>query len=387
MPFPTLTIGDKTIPLPIIQGGMGIGVSLHSLAAAVANEGGIGVIAGALAGFREKDIAKNPIEADSRGLAAEIRQAREKSQDASGLIGVNIMVALCNFASLVRTAVTEKVDVIFSGAGLPLDLPSYLREAAEKAQEEIHTKIAPIVSSARAASLIAKKWWSGYNKAPDLVVVEGPLAGGHLGFKRAELDSADHRLELIVPQVIEALKSFEDKCGRAIPVVVGGGVYTGADIYNMMQLGAAGVQMGTRFVATWECDASLTFKKAFMEATEKDQMIIQSPVGMPGRAIRSQFLEDMENGMKKPPHCIYHCIKTCDPATTPYCISLALVNAQKGHMDRGFAFAGANVGRVSDIVSVKKLVESLREEYEAAEAAAALSPPQAAEVAPLTATE
>ncbi len=364
MPFPTLNIGDKTIPLPIIQGGMGIGVSLHNLAAAVANEGGIGVIAGALIGFREKDIAKNPIEADSRALADEIKKAREKSREGTGLIGVNIMVALCNFAALVRTAVAEKVDVIFSGAGLPLDLPSYLREAAEKAQEEIHTKIAPIVSSARAVSLIAKKWWNDYNKAPDLVVVEGPLAGGHLGFKRSELDSPDHRLEKIVPPVVEALKPFEDKCGRAIPVMAGGGIYTGSDIRDIMSLGAAGVQMGTRFVATWECDASLTFKKAFIDATEKDQMIIQSPVGMPGRAIRSQFLEDMENGLKKPANCIYHCIKTCDPETTPYCISLALVNAQKGLLERGFAFAGANVGRVSDIVSVKKLLETLLEEYD-----------------------
>ena len=371
MPFPSLTIGDKTLPLPIIQGGMGIGVSLNNLAAAVANEGGIGVIAGALVGFMEKDIAKNPQEADSRALREQIRQAREKSQGASGLLGVNLMVALCNFASLVRTAVAEKIDVIFSGAGLPLDLPAYLREAAEKAQEEIHTKIAPIVSSARAASLIAKKWLSGYDRVPDLVVVEGTKAGGHLGFKRAELTDEAFRLEVIVPQVLEAMKPFEDRAGRPIPVMAGGGIFTGEDIYNIMKLGASGVQMGTRFVTTWECDASLAFKKAYLEAEEKDGMIIQSPVGMPGRAIRSKFLEDMENGLKKPPHCIYHCIKTCDPKTTPYCISMALVNAQKGNLDRGFAFAGANVGLVKDIVSVKTLVSSLREEYDQAAAAAA----------------
>ena len=201
------------------------------------------------------------------------------------------------------------------------------------------------------------------------MVVEGPKAGGHLGFKRNELDAEEHRLEIILPQVVEAVKPFEDKIGRAIPVIAGGGVFTGADIYEMMKLGAAGVQMGTRFVATWECDASLIFKKAYLEA--EDQMIINSPVGMPGRAVRSQFLEDMENGLKKPPHCIYHCLKTCDPETAPYCISLALVNAQKGMLDRGFAFAGANVGRVRDIVSVKNLVEALREEYDAAVAAGA----------------
>ena len=370
MPFPSLTIGNFSIPLPIIQGGMGIGVSLNNLAAAVAREGGIGVIAGALIGFKEKDISRDPVAADCRALAAEIRAAREKSRGAAGLLGVNIMVALCNFAALVRTALAEKIDVIFAGAGLPLDLPAYLREAAEKAQEEIHTKLAPIVSSARAASLVAKKWLASYDRAPDLVVVEGPKAGGHLGFKRDNIDAADQDIHRLLPEVKEAVKAFEDKCGRAIPVLAGGGVYTGEDIFRIMNLGAAGVQMSTRFVATWECDASLAFKKAYLEATDGDQMIINSPVGMPGRAIRSKFLEDMENGLKRPGGCIYHCIKTCDPPTSPYCISLALINAQRGFLERGFVFAGANVGRVNDIVSVKNLVACLREEYETAVASA-----------------
>lgn len=369
MPMPSLTIGDRSIPLPIIQGGMGIGVSLNNLAAAVARAGGVGTIAGALIGFREKDIAKNPQEADSRALAEEIRQARAKSEGAPGLLAVNIMVALCNFATLVRTALAERIDLIVAGAGLPLDLPLYLREAAEKAQDEVHTKLAPIVSSARALSLIAKKWLSNYNQAPDLVVLEGPLAGGHLGFKRQELDEGEQKLEILLPKVLEAVKPFEDKCGRAIPVVAGGGVFSGSDIYEIMGLGASGVQMGTRFVATWECDASMAFKKAYLDSSEADSVIIKSPVGMPGRAIRSKFLEDMENGLKKPPHCIYHCIKTCDPLNTPYCISLALVNAQRGLMERGFAFAGANVGRVKDIVSVPRLISELCQQYELAEAA------------------
>jgi NAD(P)H-dependent flavin oxidoreductase YrpB (nitropropane dioxygenase family) len=370
MSFPSLTLGKISIPLPIIQGGMGIGVSLNNLASAVALEGGIGVIAGALIGFNEKDISRNPEAADCRALASEIRAARAKSRGTAGLLGVNIMVALVNFAALVRTALAEKIDVIFSGAGLPTDLPAYLREAAEKAQEEIHTKLAPIVSSARAATLVAKKWLASYNHAPDMVVLEGPQAGGHLGFKRDRLEAEDQQLRRLLPEVLEALKPFEDKCGRSIPVLAGGGVYTGADIREILDLGAAGVQMGTRFVATWECDASLAFKKAYLAAADHDQMIINSPVGMPGRAIRSRFLEDMESGLKKPGGCIYHCIKTCDPSTSPYCISLALVNAQRGLLDRGFAFAGANVGRVNDIVSVKTLIETLREEYEAASTSA-----------------
>lgn len=370
MSFPPLIIGNRTIPLPLIQGGMGIGVSLNNLAAAVANEGGIGVIAGAMIGFKEKDVAKNPEEADRRALTSEIRAAREKSHGAAGLLGINIMVALCNFAVLVRTALAEKIDIIFAGAGIPTDLPAYLREAAEKAQEEIQTKLAPIVSSARAATIIAKKWLANYDHAPDLVVVEGPQAGGHLGFKPADLDRAEHALHSLVPQVREAIKPFEDKCGRAIPILAGGGVYTGGDIYKLMKLGASGVQMATRFVATWECDASLAFKKAYLTATATDQMIINSPVGMPGRAIHSRFLEDMENGLKSPLGCIYRCLKTCDPKSTPYCISLALINAQRGLLDRGFAFAGFNVDRVNDIVSVRTLINSLREEYEIAAALA-----------------
>jgi NAD(P)H-dependent flavin oxidoreductase YrpB (nitropropane dioxygenase family) len=369
MSFPSLSLGNLSIPLPIIQGGMGIGVSMNNLAAAVALEGGIGVIAGALIGFKEKDISRHPEAADCRALASEIRAARTKSEGGAGLLGVNIMVALVNFAALVRTALAEKIDVIFSGAGLPTDLPAYLKEAAEKAQEEIHTKLAPIISSARAATLIAKKWLTGYNHPPDLVVLEGPRAGGHLGFKRDQIEAEEQRLHRLLPGVLEAVKPFEDKCGRAIPVLAGGGVYTGSDIYEVLNKGAAGVQMGTRFVTTWECDASLTFKKAYLQATEQDQVIINSPVGMPGRAIRSRFLEDMENGLKRPGGCIYHCIKTCDPDTTPYCISLALVNAQRGRLDQGFAFAGANVGRVNDIVSVKTLIKTLREEYEAAASA------------------
>ena len=223
-------------------------------------------------------------------------------------------------------------------------------------------------------AIIAKKWLANYNRVPDLVVVEGPGAGGHLGFKYQDISNPEFRLEILVPQIIEVLKPFEDKAGQAIPVIAGGGIFTGKDIHEIMGLGAAGVQMGTRFVATWECDASLAFKQAFLDATSEDQMIIKSPVGMPGRAIRSQFLEDMEGGLKKPPNCIYHCLKSCDPKTVPYCIALALVNAQKGIMDRGFAFAGSKVGQVKDIVSVKKLIEQLQEEYDMARSGAQTIP-------------
>lgn len=362
MSLPALKIGNLTAKIPIVQGGMGIRISLAGLASAVANQGGIGVIAGAMIGIEEKDVAKDPAAADRRALAREIQAARAKTK---GLLGVNIMVALTNFATLVRTALAEKIDFIFVGAGLPLDLPAYVREAADKAQEEIKTKLVPIVSSARAAALIAKKWLASYGVLPDAVVLEGPRAGGHLGFQLKELDDPEFSLARLTPQVLEALKPFEDKKGAPIPLISGGGVYTGADLRRQLELGAAGVQMGTRFVATDECDAARPFKEALVAAKTEDSIIIQSPVGMPGRAVQSAFLEAVLAGVKKPVKCPYKCLKTCNPQEAPYCISQALISAKRGRFSRGFVFAGANVGLVDRIVSVKTVVEEIMAEYEA----------------------
>ena len=364
MPFPELTIGHLHARIPVIQGGMGVGISLSRLAAAVAREGGIGVIAGAMIGMREPDISKNPVEANNRALSREIRAAREAS--GNGLIGVNIMVVLTAFAEMVRTSVEEKADVIFSGAGLPLELPRYLLEACEKKKEEFKTRLVPIVSSARAASIIAKKWLNRFDYLPDAFVVEGPKAGGHLGFSPEQLVDAHYTLEKLVPQVVDAVKAFEDKKGCAIPVIAAGGIYSGADIRKFLDLGAAGVQMGTRFVATHECDADERFKQAFIDATDEDATIIKSPVGMPGRALLNEFITSSRAGERKPFKCVYHCVSTCDPKTTPYCIAAALINAMKGNLERGFAFCGSNVGKVDKIVSVKELFATLQEEYEAA---------------------
>lgn len=350
-----LTIGEKIARLPIVQGGMGVGISLSRLASAVANEGGVGVIAAAMIGMQEKDITSNYLEANKRALAQEIQKARELS---SGVIGVNIMVALTNFADMVKTSVKEGVDVIFSGAGLPLNLPGLL-------EPESKTSLAPIVSSARAAKLICKKWLSRYNRIPDAFVVEGPLAGGHLGFKREELDDPAKQLENIVPEVVAEVAPFEQTAGRAIPVIAAGGVYSGADIRRFMELGASGVQMGTRFVATEECDADERFKQAYVQATEEDVCIIDSPVGLPGRALRNSFLADVAKGLKKPFKCPFHCITTCDHTMSPYCIAMALTNAKRGLLKNGFAFAGRNAFRVDKITTVKELITSLLVEYRA----------------------
>lgn len=360
MSFPSLTIGDLSIARAIIQGGMGVGISLSGLASAVAVAGGFGVISAAGIGMNEPDFASDYITANNRALAGEIRKARAAT---TGAIGVNIMVAMANFADLVKTAIKENVDAIFSGAGLPLDLPAYLTEGSK-------TKLVPIVSSARAAVIICKKWLSRFGRTPDAFVVEGPLAGGHLGFKPEQIDHPDFGLEKLVGEVVKGVAPYTAPNGAPIPVIAAGGVYTGQDIHRFIQLGAAGVQLGTRFVATHECDADQAFKQRYVEATEKDVTIIKSPVGMPGRAIHNEFLDQAALGEKTPQRCPYRCIHTCDYQKAPYCITLALANAKKGRFKHGFAFAGQNAWRIDRIMAVAELFEELVSQYAAAETAA-----------------
>ncbi len=348
--------------LAIVQGGMGVGVSLSGLAGAVANQGGIGVISAAAIGMDEPDFAGNFIEANIRAFRREIRKAREQTK---GILGANIMVATSNFVDMVRVAVEEAIDVIFAGAGLPMNLPELLGASRK-------TKLVPIVSSSKAFRIIARRWLQKYNYLPDAVVVEGPMAGGHLGFKSEQIGDPRYALEKIVPEVVQEVHSFEKLLDREIPVIPAGGIYTGSDIVKYLELGAAGVQMATRFVTTSECDASIEFKSSYIAAREDDLVIIQSPVGMPGRAIRNQFLDDVTKGIKKPFTCPYHCLITCDYKNSPYCIALALMNAKKGRLSHGFAFAGANAFREKEVVSVKQRMDTLQEEFEDA-----LRPPTA----------
>lgn len=349
-------IGDLRINIPVIQGGMGIGISLSRLAAAVANEGGVGVISAVGIGMFEKDYARDFINANIRALKREIKSAREKT---NGIIGVNIMVALTNFSDLVKTSISEKADIIFSGAGLPLNLPSYLTKGSK-------TKLVPIVSSGRAAALICKKWKEVYDYLPDAIVVEGPKAGGHLGFKREQLDNPEYSLEKLVPDVVSQVKPFEEKYNATIPVIAAGGIYSGSDIKNIMDMGATGVQLGTRFVTTHECDASEKFKQTYIDSVESDIEIIQSPVGMPGRAIRNEFINKINRGEKRPVKCPYKCLKTCDVSKTPYCIFAALMSAMKGNFFNGYAFAGTNAWKTTRIISVKETFGSIMQEFKEA---------------------
>jgi NAD(P)H-dependent flavin oxidoreductase YrpB (nitropropane dioxygenase family) len=348
-----LNIGGLATKLPIIQGGMGVGVSLSGLASAVANAGGIGVIATAGIGMLEPNFAGDFLGANIRALRKEIRKARELTP---GIIGVNIMVALSNYADMARTAIEEGVDVIFSGAGLPLHLPQFL-EGSRK------TKLVPIVSSARAAGIIFKKWIEKYNYLPDAIVVEGPMAGGHLGFKADQIASPEYSLESLIPQVIAEAAIYEEQYQKKVPVIAAGGIYTGADIDRFLRLGAAGVQMATRFIMTDECDAAIEFKKTFLNLKQEDLVIIKSPVGLLGRAINNKFIADVALGKNKPFQCAYHCITTCDYQKSPYCIALALINACRGKLKQGFVFSGSNGYRNTEIVPVKTLIDSLFEEY------------------------
>jgi len=355
--MPRLKIGDLEARVPIIQGGMGVGVSLSGLASAVANEGAIGVISSAGIGMSESDFAKNFREANARALRKEIRKAKEMTK---GIIGVNIMVALSDYDDHVDISVEEGADLIISGAGLPLKMPEKILQGKIGKNS---TKFVPIVSSGRAAELIFRYWAKQYGLVPDAVVVEGPMAGGHLGFKKEGIDDPDYALERIIPDVISVMRIYEQRYGESIPVIAAGGIFTGADIYRFLQLGASGVQMATRFVGTYECDASMEFKEAYVRSKKEDIIIIDSPVGMPGRAIRNKFLDDVNQGIRRPIKCPWKCLKPCDYANSPYCIALALTNAKRGYFENGFAFAGANAYRVKKIISVKALIEALQKEY------------------------
>jgi NAD(P)H-dependent flavin oxidoreductase YrpB (nitropropane dioxygenase family) len=348
-----LRIGNLALAVPIIQGGMGVGISLSGLASAVANEGGAGVISSAGLGLLYKEFSSDFLEASIYGLKEEIRKAREKTL---GVIGVNVMVAMTNFTDMIKTAISEKVDLITAGAGLPLDLPSFLKKDST-------TKLIPIISSARATKIICEKWKANYNYLPDAVIVEGPKAGGHLGFKEEQIFDNDYSLEKLVPEIVSELKIFEDKYNTKIPLIAAGGIYTGEDIHNILNLGASGVQMATRFVTTEECDASPAFKQAYIDAQSSDIEIIKSPVGMPGRAILSNFITKVREGKKQPKKCPFKCIKTCDITKSPYCIIIALINALKGNFENGYAFCGANAFRATRISSVKEIFQSLIKEY------------------------
>jgi len=354
--IPLLEIGERKIKL--IQGGMGVGISGANLASAVANEGGVGVIASVGLNYAESYRKGEYIESSCRAFKDEIKMARSK-MNGNGFLGVNIMHALSNYSELVIAALEENMDFIISGAGIPRDLPVYSKEIGNS-----HTGLIPIVSSAKLAHIMCRAW-ARYNHLPDAIIVEGPMAGGHLGYSRKELDNPEfvaHGLEGIVKEVISAVRPFESST-RKIPVIAAGGIFYGVDIKRFLEIGASGVQMATRFVTTHECDADIRFKQAYLDCKKEDLVIINSPVGMPGRAINNKFLEEVAAGKRIPINCPYHCLKTCVPENSPYCIARALVEAKSGRFKGGYVFAGSNAWRCKEIVSVSRVFEDINREY------------------------
>lgn len=343
-------IRNKGISVPIIQGGMGVGISLGGLAGAVAAEGGMGVISSVHIGYREKDISSNPMEANHRALLNEVEKARKISKN-KGMIAVNIMAAIQDYKEHIKSAVEAKVDAIIMGAGLPLDLPKLVGDA--------DIAIAPIVSGQRALALIMRAWSRRFNRKPDFIIVEGRDAGGHLGFSEAEMTDPGRNTTTIVKEVVDFLKTAKE----SIPVFAAGSTFDGFDLKKYMDLGASGVQIGTRFIATEECDASRGFKEVILKATQKDLVVIKSPVGMLARAIQTPLVQNVKNVGRIPPKRCIKCLSVCDPKTTPYCISHALSKAVVGDVEEGLFFSGSNVERIDKMSTVKEIISSIMEEW------------------------
>lgn len=353
MSLKPLVIKDLVAQIPIIQGGMGIGVSLSNLAGAVAKEGGVGIISAAQTGYNEEDWNNNYLETTLNALGENLKKAREIA-NGNGIIGVNLMKAAKDYDKYVECCVENNVDLIISGAGLPTELPVLLKGT--------NTKFAPIVSSVKAIKLMFQMWDRRYNTVSDMVVIEGPKAGGHLGFSKEQLEFYKENPEEYDKEVIgivEYVRSFEEKYGK-IPVVFAGGVYDKEDIQKYVDLGCDGVQMATRFVATHECDADVEYKNAYVNAKKDDVNIMDSPVGLPGRAIRNNFLKQLQKGEKFAIKKCHKCIQKCTLASVPFCITEALIQAVKGNVnDEALLFAGENVYKVDKIVSVHDLIMEL----------------------------
>ena len=338
--------------LPLIQGGMGVGISRSNLAGAVAAENAIGIISTAQIGYDEPDFKSDEKKANLRAIKKHILKAKEIACG-KGLIGVNVMVALQDYREHVRAAAQAGADVIICGAGLPMDLPELV--------EGTSSCIAPIVSSKKALSLILRMWWKKYQRLPDFVVIEGPKAGGHLGFSKDQL-MLDQQNELHyedeISEILSLVAETESEHHQFLPVFLAGGISTHEDVMHAERLGVDGIQVASRFVTTQECDASDAYKNAYIQATPEDITIISSPVGMPGRALNNAFIKRVKQGQIPIKRC-YHCIKNCNPAKIPYCITQALTAAVQGDLENGLIFCGANIGLIHHISTVHDVINDL----------------------------
>lgn len=342
------SIGKKQLKVPIVQGGMGVGISLGRLAGTVAKEGGAGTISAAQIGFEEPDFYENPIEANKRAIHKEMQKARAISPD--GVIGFNLMVAMNDYETYTREVIAAGADFIVSGAGLPVDLPAYTADS--------DIAIAPIVSTQKSVYVILKFWDKKYKRTADFIVIEGPMAGGHLGFHKEQLEEFTPDIYgEEVKKIINVVQKYEEKYEKKIPVILAGGIYDHADYERAFSLGADGVQIATRFVTTEECDADERYKQTYIQAKKEDIVIVKSPVGMPGRAIRNAFLDKVKSEGRIPPTKCLRCIHTCNPAETPYCITEALIHAAKGEVENALLFCGGRAYEAKTIETVKKVID------------------------------
>lgn len=353
-------IGSKRLPLPLIQGGMGVGISMSGLAGSVAARGGIGTISAAQPGFREPDFAAEPLAANLRVLRREIRRARELAVG-QGMIAVNIMCAAKNYEALVRCSVEAGADIIVSGAGLPIDLPRYVAEGS--------CLLGVIVSPPKSAELILQYWERHYHRLPDLMIIEGPGAGGHLGYSTEEVEAYEQALlsepypcDEQIRRIQAICKGYAERFGRRLPLAFGGGICTAEDTAHYLGLGLDAVQVASRFITTQECDAHPAYKQFYLGLSREDMQLVKSPVGLPGRAARNAFLKALENGRRPVEHC-YQCLKKCQPASIPYCISRALMNAAEGRIADALMFGGINAWRSTRIESVAEVLRSLLPDF------------------------
>lgn len=349
MDIPRLRIGRWEFRIPLVCGGMGVKISGWQLVRAVAEEQCLGTLTSMGLGDLSHGMSgKQFIESSRRALECELNELRAHTDLP---FAVNVMGALSNADDLVVTAVHGGASIVVYGAGIPRHLP--------KVVEDPDVALVPIISSARLAGLILKLW-KQYGRMPDAFIIEGPLAGGHLGFSYEQLEHLeDCTLEKILQETLATIEPFEQAIGRKIPLIVAGGIYTGDDIARMLSLGASGVQMGTRFVATVECPVSEEFKQAYIHARPEDVRIIKSPVGMPGRAIANSFLTRLHCGDIPTPSCPFHCILSCERDAAGFCIAERLHNSYTGNVNDGLIFCGANVSRIDRVMPVHDLVTEL----------------------------
>lgn len=348
----SLKIGNIEAKVPIIQGGMGIGISLSGLAGAVAKEGGIGIISAAQIGFKEPDFTTNTKEANIRAIKKEYEKARKIAPD--GIIGFNLMVAMRHYEDYVKAAVDTGADIIVSGAGLPTDLPGIVGDS--------EVKLAPIVSTEKSAKVILKYWDKKHHRIPDLLIIEGPEAGGHLGFDTEQLEEFKEKSDYDeeVKRILKVKEEYEEKYGAKILVALGGGIDSAGAAAHAFSLGVDAVQVATRFVTTEECDADIRYKQAYINAKKEDIVIVKSPVGMPGRAIKNTMMEKVLSGEQIPHTTCYGCLRKCKPAEIPYCITEALIHAAKGETEEALLFCGVNAYKANHIETVKEVIDDLK---------------------------